>query len=249
MYLKFYRAIIQELLQDDALVILASGLGILEIICAFVELHANDRSLVFILNVSEREVDFIQMRLASTVKQHTHNLFFHIRGDVSAQDRQHMYLQGGCIAITARVLVADLLSNICPFKAITGLLINNADQICKLANLSFVVEIVQRNNPDAFIRGFSENAEKFSDAVTSLALTMQRLFVSKVSIWPRYQPLVNESFSAHIDIVESTAHTIDAVHSETDHRNHALSAHRAQTDEFCQLFLFDGAGNAQLLCA
>ena len=42
--------------------------------------------------------------------------------------------------------MTDLLNNVIPFKSITGILINNAHQLSKSSNLSFVLEIFRKNN-------------------------------------------------------------------------------------------------------
>eukprot|EP01083_Nonionella_stella_P078573 215107_1 len=195
--LRYHRQIIEELIESDGLLILGAGLGILEIIAKLVELHANHESLVFILNLSQNDIEFIEMRLMTNTKRNAkhgnHKLFFNVNGDISSQNRQNMYLSGGCIAITSRILVTDLLSNIVPFQSITGILVHNAHQLPKSANLSFVLEIFRKNNKQGFIKGFSEHASKFC-GYTCLKDVMKRLFVSKVHIWPRFRSVVSDSF-------------------------------------------------------
>eukprot|EP01083_Nonionella_stella_P160488 524767_1 len=195
--LRYHRQIIEELIESDGLLILGAGLGILEIIAKLVELHANHESLVFILNLSQNDIEFIEMRLMTNTKRNAkhgnHKLFFNVNGDISSQNRQNMYLSGGCIAITSRILVTDLLSNAIPFQSITGILVHNAHQLPTLANLSFVLEIFRRNNRTGFIKGFSENASKFHGE-TCLKDVMKRLFVSKVELWPRFRSCVDDAF-------------------------------------------------------
>lgn len=192
--------------------ILASGLGILEILYKFVEKHSNNNSLVFILNLSKNDIEFIKMRLMTNNNKNVEDIkdcieFHNITHSLSASERQNIYLSGGCISITSRILVTDFLNNIIPFKSITGILINNAHQLCKSSNLSFVLEIYRRNNRRGFIKGFSDSASKFCGGYATLKSTMKQLFVSKVSIWPRFRVSVEDSFknkskNNEIDIVE-----------------------------------------------
>eukprot|EP01083_Nonionella_stella_P310281 1101860_1 len=138
--LRHHREIVQELMENDALLIMGTGLGILEVIAKFVELYGHHESLVFILNLSQNDIEFIEMRLMSNMKTdntNNHKRFLNVNGDISSQNRQNMYLSGGCIAITSRILVTDLLSNAIPFQSITGILVHNAHQLPTSANLSF----------------------------------------------------------------------------------------------------------------
>ena len=123
-------------------VILADGLGILEIIYKFVEQHSNPKSLVFIINLSQNDIEFINMRLMSNISQNAdsnsnHKLFYNVDSTISSHDRQNMYLTGGCISITSRILVADLLNNVIPYQSISGILVHKAHQFSRITMLIF----------------------------------------------------------------------------------------------------------------
>ena len=154
------------------------------------------------------EILFIQKLMSNNNDNDNNNaLFLNITHDISGSDRQNLYLSGGCISITSRILVTDLLNNMIPFKSITGILVNNAHELCKSHNLCFVLEIFRHHNRRGFVKGFSQNADRFIAGYATLRDIMSRLFVNKVSIWPRFRVCVDESFKRRLlnnntDIVE-----------------------------------------------
>lgn len=134
--LPFQKDIFSELYEDDGLCVMASGLGLNDILYQFIRLYSNDSSLVFILNLPKKEENYIQQRLLSdhgitdTKNKNNINKRFPrmqlIDSSLAPNKRQSMYLSGGCFPITSRILVVDMLSNYIPFKSITGILINKA---------------------------------------------------------------------------------------------------------------------------
>jgi hypothetical protein len=62
--IRFQRKIITELVQEspngDGLVIVAKGLGLQHLITTFVALHADPKVLVFLLNTSPSECDWLK---------------------------------------------------------------------------------------------------------------------------------------------------------------------------------------------
>lgn len=44
--------------------------------------------------------------------------------------REQIYLQGGVLFITSRILVVDLLRKYCPVEKVSGILVYNAHRYC-----------------------------------------------------------------------------------------------------------------------
>lgn len=50
--LDFQKQILQDIVDEDALLILSQGLGLFKILCSFVQLHCTDKHLVLVLNTT-----------------------------------------------------------------------------------------------------------------------------------------------------------------------------------------------------
>lgn len=72
--LEFQKQILTEIVAEDALLILAQGLGLFKILCLFLELHCKANHLVLVLNTSQTQHAAIRERLAASGMGHENTL-------------------------------------------------------------------------------------------------------------------------------------------------------------------------------
>ena len=123
----------EELFQNDGLAVFARGLGIKNFVSKFVYFYCLQQSkaplnkrLVFLINANEY-IDYVKNALYSYDDQLS-SLFYPkvISNEVLSQDRNLLYLEGGCFFITSRILIVDMLDGKLDSSLIGGLLVANA---------------------------------------------------------------------------------------------------------------------------
>lgn len=60
--------------------------------------------------------------------------------------RESIYLQGGVLFVSARILVVDLLKNRVPIESITGILVCRAHTILESCQEAFAVRLYRQKN-------------------------------------------------------------------------------------------------------
>ena len=123
-------------MQEDGLTISAKGLGLEQVFLSLVRVHCDPGNLVLVLGCSDAEEAWIVRKMEEHVCQHHHELhIFHfldkgevqlprrVTTDISTTERQSVYLGGGVLFITTRILVVDFLMDRIPAHLITGLMV------------------------------------------------------------------------------------------------------------------------------
>jgi hypothetical protein len=72
-----------------------------------------------------------------------------INNEFSAVERQRIYLEGGVISVTCRILVVDLLNRLIPKDLISGLIINAAHRIKDGSTEQFICRLYRDQSPIA----------------------------------------------------------------------------------------------------
>ena len=146
-----------ELHAEDtgALAVMAKGLGASLVLRGLVSLHCDPRHLVFVLNTTKDEE---QQLLHDLTMGGTTRLPAIVNNECDANDRAELYLAGGVLIITARILVVDLLSDRVPIEQMTGVLVANAHRVSETSNIAFILRIIKQRNKRAFIKALSDDA-------------------------------------------------------------------------------------------
>lgn len=206
--LKYQQQILEEMLVKDALLILGRGLGwetitsnlLFSLSSPFIQLDKTrkKKSLVFLLNAKDSEIIRLSEELddLSWINDDTSNRFVTVSGESQSSKRKSIYLEGGIISITPRVLVVDILSGILDVNDITGLFVLHAERIKETSNDAFIISLFRDKNDWGFIKAFSDEPESFT-GFTPLATKLKILRVSNVSLWPRFHVTVTQSFQYH----------------------------------------------------
>ncbi|CCC69244.1 hypothetical protein NCAS_0C02540 [Naumovozyma castellii] len=106
---------------------------------------------------------------------------------LSVENRRKLYLSGGIICVTSRILIVDLLSGILHPSRVTGMVVLNVEDLRNHSNVSFILEIYRSKNKWGFIKAFSESPESFTLEFSPLLSKMRDLRLRNVLLWPRFR--------------------------------------------------------------
>ncbi|KAL9107374.1 MAG: hypothetical protein Q9227_007739 [Pyrenula ochraceoflavens] len=194
---------------EDELVILARGLGLLQIVTNL--LHSYDaagNSLVIIVGADDRENEWIGEALAEHCAVSRSPLARGLKiintEKATVPMRERMYQDGGILSITSQILVVDLLSKLLDPEAVTGLVVLHAERVIATALEAFIVRIYRQFNKTGFLKAFTDSPEPFTSGFAPLANTLRNLFLRKPSLWPRFHETVKDSVEGprKADVIE-----------------------------------------------
>lgn len=196
--LKFQQEIYKLLRDEDCLIILARGLGLLKIVTNL--LHSYDvagNSLVILVGASDRENEWIGEALAEHHATSRSPLSKGLRvintDKASVSMREKIYADGGIVSVTSRILVVDLLSKLLDPETVTGLVVLHAEKVVSTSVEAFIVRIFRQFNKIGFLKAFCDAPEPLTSSYAPLAGMMKNLFLRRPSIWPRFHASIAQS--------------------------------------------------------
>ncbi|KKA26518.1 hypothetical protein TD95_004238 [Thielaviopsis punctulata] len=198
--LKFQQEIFQAVRAQDALVVMARGLGLLRLVTNL--LHSYDaagNNLILLMGANDRETAVIGRSLVEQKITSGSLAASRARGltTFDAKDapmaRSETYQRGGIFAVTPRILIGDMLSGIIRADAITGIVAIHADRFTPTSNEAFILRVYREKNRTGFLKAFSDNPESFTRGFSQLSKMLGSLFLRSVSLWPRFQVSVAAS--------------------------------------------------------
>lgn len=197
------------LVSDDPLTILGKGLGVTNIVANLLHILSTPtrmngelkRSLVIVLNATTTDNRELHRSLQEftwlnnnddyddNIHDATTQTTFHVvnSDSLSVEKRRKLYLEGGIVSVTSRILIVDLLSGILHPNKVTGMVVLNVDTLKNLSNESFILEIYRSQNRWGFIKGFSESPESFTKEFSPLLKRMKELRFKNILLWPRFR--------------------------------------------------------------
>ncbi|KAF9930842.1 hypothetical protein FBU30_011209 [Linnemannia zychae] len=203
--LPFQKEIVAELVAEDALLILAKGLGLRSILGAFLQIYSQPQNLVLLINTTLEEENALREDLlrSSGIDKGGASYFKSITSELSLAERSDLYRHGGVMAITSRILVMDLLTGRVPVQLITGILVANAHRVTAASTESFILRLFRQSNSEGFVKAFTDQPEVLSTGFATLEKTLKLLYLRKVNLWPRFHVTVTESLESHTaDVIE-----------------------------------------------
>ncbi|EED19385.1 DNA repair protein RAD1, putative [Talaromyces stipitatus ATCC 10500] len=196
--LKYQQDLFNELRNEDELVILARGLGLLRIVTNL--LHAFDaagNNLIIVVGADDRENEWIGEALAEHYAISKTPLARGLKvintDRATVPMREKIYNQGGILSVTSRILVVDLLSKLLDPEKITGIILLHAERVVATALEAFIVRVYRQFNKNGFLKAFSDSPEPFTTGFAPLSNGLRNLFLRKPSLWPRFHVTVAES--------------------------------------------------------
>lgn len=108
--------------------------------------------------------------------------------------RNDLYLKGGVFVVTYKQLVLDLLCKKVSPLIITGLIINQAHKCTPTCKETFLTAIIKEQNPNAFIKCFSDKpAMVKKGGLSKLEKLMRSLHTDRLILLPRINSVVRRS--------------------------------------------------------
>lgn len=179
-----------DVLHEDGLVICAKGLGLETVILNIIKVFCDPGNLVLVIGSSSPEEDFWITQLK---KDGIKPLPKILSADTSIAEREKIYLQGGVLFVSSRILVVDLLKHRIPTPQITGILVCRAHNILESCQEAFALRLYRMENKTGFIKAFSASSQTFTYGFTKIERIMKTLFVPKLYLWPRFHLAVKSS--------------------------------------------------------
>eukprot|EP00667_Euglena_gracilis_P015685 EG_transcript_16349 len=199
MPLPYIRQIIEEACGSDGLHIIARGLGLQQILARLLRAFCDPGQLVFLLNVSEGEEQYLLNQLRQDGVTFLPRF---MRSDFSIQERTDLYLQGGCLCVNPRNLVVDFLHRRVPTHLISGFFVTQAHRVDEDSPEAFILRLFRETSSSGFIKAFSQHPEYLAEGLR-LPKVLKALQVQNVHFWPRFRLEVIQSLDTiKPDVVE-----------------------------------------------
>lgn len=198
--LEFEKESLLNILNENSLTICSKGIGVDRILANLLQSYSSACHLVVVIGTEVSEEDSVCSQIATDPRAKDDGDFLppkRITSDsMLATSRRDLYLSGGVIFITTRILVVDMLTKRIPFESITGIVVMNAHRVFNDCHLSFILRLFRMNNQTGFITALSQNASAFLGSFARLERIMRQLFVAKLFLWPRFHATIVDSLSA-----------------------------------------------------
>jgi len=193
----FQQDLFKELREEDELVILARGLGLLRVVTNL--LHSYDaagNNLIIIIGADERENGWIGESLpehaATSMSPKARGLTTVTTDLMSVGTREELYGRGGIFSITSRILVVDFLSTLLDPALVSGVIVLHAERVVATSLEAFILRIYRQKNKAGFLKAFSDTPEAFTSGFSPLTSMMRNLFLRRPALWPRYHATVTQ---------------------------------------------------------
>jgi DNA excision repair protein ERCC-4 len=204
--------------EDDELVLLARGLGLLRIVTNL--LHSYDaagNNLILLVGADDRENVWIGEALAEHAAVSNapkcRGLSLVNTDLMSVGTREKMYAQGGIFSITSRILIVDFLSGLLNPETVTGMVVLHAEKVIATSLEAFILRIYRQKNKVGFLKAFSDTPEPFTTGFAPLTNMMKNLFLQKPALYPRFHVAVANSLEGRkkAEVIELEVPMTDAM--------------------------------------
>lgn len=209
--LNFQRSIVDEVLNEDGMWILAPGLGLHQIVGVLLYLqdvrrkNPEEKGTVLVLGATPLQRNIIRRELARLHDSMEDRKIQDCAGkgsliDVTAEiptaERLRLYHSCPSVFVTTRILVVDLLSGRLPTSDVASVVILNAHRVIESSGESFAVRLIHEKRQETMIRAFSDVPNAFSSEFGKVEKVLKSLDIRKVHLWPRFQAAVQEELEA-----------------------------------------------------
>jgi len=144
--LDFETQLYSDMFQNDALLIMAEGLGIERVFTNFIKLYSDPSHLVMILNAHESEEQYFIKKIKENKELDSVPPVRITTDTHSMNERNEAYMKGGCFFVTSRILVVDMLCDRIPIDLISGILVYNAHTVIDSCQETFILRMFRQKN-------------------------------------------------------------------------------------------------------
>ncbi|KAI8492233.1 DNA repair endonuclease XPF [Branchiostoma belcheri] len=210
--LQYENEIFLDALHEDGLTITAKyvgpprgtilrgkGLGADRVLLNYLQLYSDASNLVIVINTTQHEEEYLIEELSVAGVS---PLPKSVTNEYSITDRKALYLSGGVLFVTSRILVVDMLTDRIPVDLITGVLVYRAHRIIESCQEAFILRLYRQKNKQGFIKAFSDMPTAFHSGMCHVERVMKNLFVRKLYLWPRFH-VSPEVVELHLHMTDS----------------------------------------------
>ncbi|KAL6779933.1 XPF1 [Auxenochlorella protothecoides x Auxenochlorella symbiontica] len=210
--LPFQLALLDDLVQEDGVAVLASGLGLAQIAAALIRLQHARRATdptqtgaLLVLGATQWQREGIRHEVARQECEVTAGVAAgavpsptvpEITAQVPAAERGALYAAAPCLFVTTRILVVDFLGGRLAGRDLAGLLILNAHRVSDACGEAFAARLFRATNRAGSVRGLTDAAPALAADFNRAEKVLKALFVRRVHLWPRFQSQVRADLEA-----------------------------------------------------
>lgn len=181
---------------DDCLVIASRGIGLEQLMVRLCRTYSDETSLVLVIGTNTDDETFIINQLVDEKEIPYGKLPQSITAETSnTKKRTEIYLSGGVLFVTERILVLDLLTKRVPLEHVTGILVYRAHKVHSDCLMSFILRLYRTDNKKGFIKALSQDPQSFFGDFGKLDKIMRKLFVTSLHLWPRFHASIQASLA------------------------------------------------------
>ena len=204
MALSCHRKIFTELLEADGLLVMGPGLGLPQVVAKFLRLYSSSPKLVLVVNAAGDERLLREVLEADGVAPDA--LPVVIDAELPAPERKLLYARGGCVFVTSRIVVVDLLNGRIERGCAAGILLLHTHRVWEDSLEAWAVQLFAEQNPSGFVKAFSDDPEALTSGFDRLGKVMRAARVPKLYLWPRFQVHMAQDLSRSApEVVELAA--------------------------------------------
>ena len=141
--LDFENQMFLDILNEDGLVIAAKGIGLNSVFINLLKVYSDAGNLVIVLGTTPKEESFFIEELDSMGVKPLPKL---LSSEYSVNERQTVYMEGGVIFSSSRMLVVDMLMDRMPIHLVTGVLVYKAHNIIETSQEAFILRLYRQKN-------------------------------------------------------------------------------------------------------
>ncbi|CCJ30420.1 unnamed protein product [Pneumocystis jirovecii] len=202
LFLSYQQVLVHEIYNENGLVILAKGLGLLNIVANLLHSYNLPGCLTLVIGANAKQEELLKEmvdELGASDNEVPREEFKIINNESgNSHKRESIYNSGGVFSVTSRILVVDLLTGIIDPVKISGIVALNAEKAIETSLEAFILRIFRKNNKVGYIKAFSDSPEAFNVGLSPLSNIMRAFFFKKI-----FHVLVAESLeSKKVNVVE-----------------------------------------------
>lgn len=207
--LAFQRSIVEQMLAEDGLCVMAPGLGLHQIVAVLLRLqdvrlqNPEQKGTAIIVGATPWQRTAIRQELARihpptdrAPPNGGEDLPAEITADIPTSERLRLYRTCSSAFVTTRILVVDFLSGRLEASDVAGLIVLSAHRVSDSSGEGFAVRLFRAGNASGFVRAFSDAPAAFSTDFGKVEKVLKALHVRRLHLWPRFQVAVQEDLEA-----------------------------------------------------
>uniref|UniRef100_A0A6G1SAP4 DNA repair endonuclease XPF n=1 Tax=Aceria tosichella TaxID=561515 RepID=A0A6G1SAP4_9ACAR len=192
--------------EPDCLVVASRGIGLEQLLVRLCRTFSDETNLVLVIGARNEDELFVINQIINEKEIPHGRVPQQITAETSnTKKRRDIYMQGGVLFVTERILVVDLLMNRVPIELVTGVIVYRAHKVYTDCLMSFILRLYRSKNKEGFIKALSQNPQAFFGDFGKLDKIMRALFVTSLQLWPRFHASVQASLAppkTQPDVVE-----------------------------------------------